>query len=141
MKFNAKVKKRIADTLDGNDAETRDKAIQKASEQSLRDWMGYCGVTDPADIDYSHPAVSLEYLLCDPVTLKGLQDPEKRKAFLDSLTEEERYVYYHGFWAPSYPGEVMTEPPTPYTVLETPPSSKKLLRDATKIIVKMPFRR
>lgn len=137
LNLNAKAKRKIADAFENG----CDDAAMRNRQEHLQDWARICGVTRFADIDYSNPIVSLEWQLCDPKILKGLQDPEKRKVFLDGLTEAERHIYYNGYWIPSYPGEVMTEPPVPYSVLEDPQMSKKqLMKEATKAAFKIMLR-
>ena len=50
--------------------------------------------TSYEDVAWDDPQIHLEWLLCDPAILFGLTKPKKRDAFLATLTDEERELYY-----------------------------------------------
>ena len=57
-------------------------------------WCEVCGVTDPADIDYSNPFVKIEWLLCDPGWLHAIKTPKGVEEFLNRLDDPlAKWIY------------------------------------------------
>lgn len=69
----------------------------------------------------ANPQISLEWKLCDPRNQQAIRKPESRKMFLDTLSEEERDIYFNH--------------PEGYQQLENP-KSKQVLK-ATKKVLKI----
>lgn len=78
---------------------------------------------------HDNPQVHLEWLLADPRNQKALRDPIQRRAFLGTLTPEEREMYYHG---PDGKGG--------YTDLEEP-MGRQTRKNARRIVKRMVKRR
>lgn len=127
-------REKLARAFDDLTQRSMDQVTLKARAEQLPRWAAICGVTEYTDIDYSNPVVSLEFQLCDPEVLRGLQNPTRRAEFLSQLTEDERRIYYEGFWMPSYEGEVRTEPIIPYSALENPEINKGTAKKAIKMM-------
>lgn len=71
----------------------REKIAMQARTKFMPRWMEECGVDDWHDIDYKNPQIHLEWILCDPVILRDLQNEGGRDRLFQMLTEEEKDVY------------------------------------------------
>ena len=80
--------------------ELRDQVAFQARAEKLPLWMWRTEqlTGEPCSsyecIAWDDPQIHLEWLLCDPANLFALTKPKKRDAFLATLTEEERKLYY-----------------------------------------------
>lgn len=79
--------------------EDRQKQTDNTRAEFMAGWMKEAGITDWSEMDFSkYPQIHLEWVLCDPVILRGLQLPNGREELFKLLTDEEKDIYLNYRW-------------------------------------------
>lgn len=55
-----------------------EEAVALARHNRMNDFMEMCGVGEPELIDYENPHVRINWLMCDPVNVRLVQNPKTR---------------------------------------------------------------